>query len=94
MAAVADYNLDGLDDVVARLEGGLYVGLSNGDGTFSVNQNLPGGGFYGYNTIDTVDLNSDGFMDFVAKVEIGAHFEAYLNDPTNPVPGHLKREYN
>ncbi len=83
-AAVADYNNDGLDDVVSALSGGLYVGISNGDGTFSVNQNISGGGFYGYSTIEAVDLNSDGFMDFVTKVEVDEYFEAYLNDPLNP----------
>ncbi|MEM6471528.1 MAG: FG-GAP-like repeat-containing protein, partial [Planctomycetota bacterium] len=84
VAAVADYDNDGLDDVVSTLEGGLYVGLSNGDGTFAVNQNLAGGGFYGYNTIDPIDLNLDGYMDFVVKEEVGRYFEAYLNDPLNP----------
>lgn len=84
MAAVADYNNDGLDDVVSGLEGGLYVGLSNGDGTFTVNQSISGGGFYGYTTIDPIDLNLDGFMDFVVKEEVGRYFEAYLNDPLNP----------
>ncbi|HBE70532.1 MAG TPA: hypothetical protein DDW52_20495, partial [Planctomycetaceae bacterium] len=83
-AAVADYNNDGLDDVVSGLSGGLYVGISNGDGTFAVNQNISGGGFYGYTTIEAVDLNLDGHMDFVTKVEVDEYFEVYLNDPANP----------
>ncbi|MFN3188953.1 MAG: FG-GAP-like repeat-containing protein [Aureliella sp.] len=84
VAAIADFDNDGLDDVVSNRSGGLYVGLSNGDGTFAVNQEINGGGFYGYNTIDPIDLNLDGFMDFVVKVEVGRYFEAHLNDPLNP----------
>ncbi|MEM6470111.1 MAG: FG-GAP-like repeat-containing protein [Planctomycetota bacterium] len=84
MAAIADFDLDGIDDVVARREGGLYVGLSNSDGTFATKQLIDGGGFYGYNSIEPVDLNDDGYPDFVVKVEIGETFEAYLNDPNDP----------
>ena len=52
--------------------------------SFTVNQEIGGGNFYGYNTIDPVDLNLDGYMDFVVKVEVGPYFEAYLNDPLEP----------
>ncbi|QEF99058.1 tRNA(Glu)-specific nuclease WapA precursor [Stieleria maiorica] len=94
VAAVGDYNLDGLDDVVAGREGGLYVGLSNGDGTLDVNQTIDGGGFYGYHSMEAVDFNRDGYLDFIVKAEVDEYFEVYLNDPLSPGTFTINFTYN
>ncbi|TWU41350.1 putative deoxyribonuclease RhsB [Novipirellula aureliae] len=97
VGAVADFNLDGLPDVVAtraRANGSrYYVALSNGDGTFTVSDDQPGGGFYGYNDFQIADFNSDGFPDFVTKDSIARYIDVYLNDPQDPgVFTHTHRE--
>ncbi|QDV25744.1 putative Ig domain-containing protein [Aureliella helgolandensis] len=97
VGAVADFNLDGLPDVVATRARGngsrYYVALSNGDGTFTVSDDQPGGGFYGYNDFQIADFNSDGFPDFVTKDSIARYIDVYLNDPQEPgVFTHAHRE--
>ena len=88
IGAVADFNQDGLPDVVAtraRQRGSrYYVALANGDGTFTVSDDQLGGGFYGYDDIQIEDFNSDGFPDFVAKDTVAKIIDVYVNDPLDP----------
>ncbi|MEM7474008.1 MAG: putative Ig domain-containing protein [Planctomycetota bacterium] len=81
----ADFNLDGLTDFVAQ--GGLAykVGLSNGDGTFTLSDNSTIlGSFYGISNLSVHDFNNDGYADFMSKAGVERHIDVHLNDPLNP----------
>lgn len=86
-AASADFNHDGLDDLVfsgnqvnvSTQQTTYYSGiqLSNGDGTFTTScSGLVNGGFY---SAVTGDFNEDGNMDFAAYYASG-HLEIALGD--------------
>jgi len=81
--AVADFNNDGFDDLVATTgENGIgfFVALSNGDGTFNTEQTAA----RGYNYYLASDFNGDGFTDFVANASENRINDVYLNDPDSP----------
>ena len=64
---LADFNCDGYLDIVSQSFGccnGLHVYENHGNGTWSPVWSLTGGnvGF----TLETCDINADGFMDFVS----------------------------
>lgn len=85
----ADFNLDGIDDVVATRanQNGsrYYVALANGDGTFTVSdEQLVQSSFYGYSSTLIADFNLDGFPDFVAKTSVEGQIDVHINDPSNP----------
>ncbi|MFG0255328.1 MAG: FG-GAP-like repeat-containing protein, partial [Rhodopirellula sp. JB053] len=83
--SVADLNLDGLDDVVWARGNRYTVGISNGDGTFTISDDqLAEGSFYGYNSLLTRDFNDDGYPDFIAKTGVERQIDVHLNDPSNP----------
>ncbi|MCC9602193.1 FG-GAP-like repeat-containing protein [Stieleria sp. JC731] len=87
--SVADFNLDGFDDIVAtraNTNGSrYYVALANGNGTFTVSdEQLVESSFYGYSSTLISDFNGDGYPDFVAKAGVETHIDVHLNDPTNP----------
>ncbi|WDQ16485.1 FG-GAP-like repeat-containing protein [Rhodopirellula sp. P2] len=83
--SAADFNLDGLDDIVWARSNHYTVGLSNGDGTFTISDDqLAEGSFYGYSSILTKDINNDGYPDFVAKTAVERQIDVHLNDPANP----------
>jgi hypothetical protein len=64
MLAVADFDGDGLSDVVARTpDGNLSVFLSNGDGTFQAPLAIPGSDQA--SAVAAADLNGDGFPDLI-----------------------------
>ncbi len=88
-SVVADFNLDGLDDVISTNSNtsgaSYYVALSNGDGTFTVSDNqLLESSFYGYSAIRVTDFNNDSYPDFVAKTGVERQIDVHLNDPENP----------
>ncbi|MFN3192091.1 MAG: putative Ig domain-containing protein [Aureliella sp.] len=84
----ADFNLDGLDDIVGpystRSTGGYFVGLSNGDGTFSITERVSSGTFYNYDNFAAADLNGDGYPDFYTKNAIDNYIDFFINDSSNP----------
>jgi large repetitive protein len=87
--SVADFNLDGLDDVVAtraNTRGSrYYVALASGDGTFTVSdEQLVEGSFYGYSSTLIADFNGDGYPDFMAKTGTERQIDVHINDPENP----------
>ncbi|MCC9645102.1 FG-GAP-like repeat-containing protein [Rhodopirellula sp. JC740] len=83
--SVADLNLDGLDDVVWARGNRYTVGISNGDGTFTISDDqLAEGSFYGYNSLLARDFNDDGYPDFIAKTGVERQIDVHLNDPSNP----------
>lgn len=65
--ALADFNCDGFLDIVSQSFGccnGLHVYQNHGNGTWSPVWSLTGGNV-GY-TLETCDINADGYMDFVS----------------------------
>lgn len=85
----ADFNRDGVDDVVAaranQKGSRYYVALANGDGTFTVSDDQAvESSFYGYSSTLIADFNQDGLPDFVAKTAVERQIEVHLNDPSNP----------
>lgn len=84
-AGTADFNLDGLTDFVAQGGLGYKVGLSNGDGTFTLSDNQRiANSFYGIDSLSVHDFNQDGYQDFISKAGVEQHIDVHLNDPENP----------
>ncbi|TWU04986.1 FG-GAP-like repeat-containing protein [Stieleria varia] len=87
--STADFNLDGLDDIVATRanQNGsrYYVALANGDGTFTVSDDqLVQSSFYGYSSTLIADFNQDGLPDFVAKSSVEQQIDVHINSPSDP----------
>ena len=91
--SVADFNLDGLPDFVASAENRYFIGLSNGDGTFTISDDqVVEGSVYGISATDVADFNADGFPDFIAKAGIERTIDVYLNQGAAS-PGTFVRSY-
>jgi hypothetical protein len=73
----ADFNQDGIPDLVVSNGSSLMILLGNGDGTFTPANGQPlsvGSGFGGLLPIQTADLNGDGIPDLVvADSEFDLH---------------------
>ncbi|MEL7266617.1 MAG: VCBS repeat-containing protein, partial [Planctomycetota bacterium] len=83
-AATSDFNLDGLPDFVAQGGPGYYVGISNGDGTFTISDTGDDQTFYSFVNMGVADFNNDGLPDFYTKNAIDALIDVYLNDAADP----------
>ena len=70
--AVADFNGDGIPDIVVADQGqnAIDIFLGKGDGTFSVSTISPGANFFA-NEVVTGDFNGDGKADFAAHTNSG-----------------------
>ncbi|MGC2767583.1 MAG: VCBS repeat-containing protein, partial [Candidatus Acidiferrum sp.] len=69
IVAIADFNGDGIPDVLSAPHGGIAISLGNGDGTFAAPlvPNLDAG--YGINAFGVGDFNGDGITDLVVVDE-------------------------
>ncbi|RMF41362.1 MAG: hypothetical protein D6753_09745, partial [Planctomycetota bacterium] len=91
--SIADFNLDGLPDFVASRTDRYFVGLSNGDGTFTVSDDQPiEGSFYGIHFTDIADFNADGYPDFIAKAGVERTIDVFLNQGSTD-PGTFTRTF-
>jgi hypothetical protein len=81
----ADFNNDGLSDVVFATQNGLIVALANPDGTLQtpvpVTFPVPVG-CTPINYLDAADVNNDGFMDMVAGYAQNPNCKGSANTPT------------
>ena len=89
LGAIADFNLDGLPDLVAARAATCgpryFVALANGDGTFEISDDqLVASSFYGYAAMRIADFYGDGYPDFMAKTSVERQIDVHLNDPENP----------
>jgi serralysin len=75
---LADVNGDGLADIIGFAEGGIYVSLSNGDGTFSAcklaTSEYGGLSSFGRNPRDADDINGDGMADIFVFGDDGGYY--------------------
>ncbi|MBA6233648.1 MULTISPECIES: FG-GAP-like repeat-containing protein [unclassified Colwellia] len=77
---IADFNGDGLSDVLYRVNSKWHVGISKGDGKFITNAiptnvlNASDADIYGYHRF--ADINGDGLTDLLAYK--GSYFAVYL----------------
>ena len=82
--ATADFNGDGVPDVV--LARGISVGVSLGNpsqpGTFEPEVSY--GAFSAASAIAVGDMNNDGYMDFVVADSTGQAIYVFLSDPQHP----------
>jgi hypothetical protein len=79
-AFAADLNNDGTSDLILREQSGTHVLLNDGSGSFEeVWTGQPG-----YYNLATVDVNRDGFLDFVSGTQTGTGglLELFINDGT------------
>ena len=69
IVAIADFNGDGIPDVLSAPHGGIAISLGNGDGTFAAPlvPNLDAGD--GINAFGVGDFNGDGITDLVVVDE-------------------------
>jgi len=82
---IADFNGDGLSDIIYRLDSGWKVGLSKGNGTFSISQvtssilNATNKDVYNYHRF--ADVNGDGLTDILSYR--GSSFKVYVTQTNN-----------
>jgi hypothetical protein len=69
IVAIADFNGDGIPDIVSAPHGGIAISLGNGDGTFAAPlvPNVDSGD--GINAFGVGDFNGDGITDLVVDDE-------------------------
>jgi hypothetical protein len=79
-APLADFNEDGILDLVAWTSNGLEVFLGNGDGTFAWGQ--PVGQFAQLNQVFVGDLNEDGHVDLLVTQYFTNSFTEMLGTGT------------
>ncbi|GIW98485.1 MAG: hypothetical protein KatS3mg111_1818 [Pirellulaceae bacterium] len=91
--SIADFNLDGLPDFVAPRSNLYFVGLSNGDGTFTISdEQRIEGSYYGIHFTEVADFNADGYPDFIAKAGVERTIDVYLNQGAT-APGTFTRTF-
>ena len=83
-SAVADFNSDGLDDFVSETTNDIFVGLSNGNGTFATPFVQDSSHFFGYTQYEVADFNQDGHIDIIARADVERIIDVWINDPENP----------
>ncbi|MGN6547183.1 MAG: FG-GAP-like repeat-containing protein, partial [Aureliella sp.] len=94
-ARVADFNADGILDVVYSAGDGVQAGpfpryivsLGLGNGTFQPTV-FSNPGYHAAQNMSVADFNRDGLPDIAGWIQDYAHIEIWLNDPSNP--GHFR----
>ena len=69
----ADFNGDGIPDMVVCNTTGYSIFLGNGDGTFTFNNSYPSAGI-GVNLCAVADVNGDGKLDIVATTNFNVNY--------------------
>ena len=93
--AVADFNHDGIPDLVAGGETGVWVSLVAPDGSFGHGASYPVNGQPGYTGIVLVaDLNHDGRLDLVDMTNTGFAILIGNGDGTFSEPSYTSSTYN
>lgn len=75
--AVADFNGDGIPDILVRIQPGIATELGNGDGTFRSLGPIAGTLGYGYGFLTNLliaDFNNDGFPDVAWAGQTGGPY--------------------
>ncbi len=81
---IEDFNQDGILDILFNRTYEYVAALGNGDGTFEITYRGGHGNFYGASTLQSADVNNDGYMDFIARFGVERVLDVYLYDPLTP----------